>query len=184
MAEVLQQFESPVLSYDKRPYRAQACGAATKSGTWEGWIEFIPVEGGKPVRSPRETTQPNRIDTVYWASGLSPTYLEGALARALREPVVMHQEPPPRAVFDSPRPGPISSATPALGQAILDPFSVYEKGEGLLRQELGALSAWHLVNIIVVYRLGGAPAADLNRMPQGTLIEMIVAGVRAQNAVR
>jgi hypothetical protein len=87
-------------------------------------------------------------------------------------------------VFASPRPGPISSATPALGQAILDPFSVYEKGEGLLRQELGALSAWHLVNIIVVYRLGGAPAADLNRMPQGTLIEMIVAGVRAQNAVR
>jgi hypothetical protein len=83
--DVLQQFEILVLSSEGRAYRAQACGAETRYGTWEGWVEFLPVDGGPPVRSPRETTQPNRVDTAYWASGLSPTYLEGALVRALHE---------------------------------------------------------------------------------------------------
>ena len=36
-----------------------------------------------PVQSPRETTQPNLTDLNYWATGLTPVYLEGALARAL-----------------------------------------------------------------------------------------------------
>ena len=38
---------------------------------------------GAAVRSGRETTQPNRQDTAYWATGLTPVYLEGALGRAL-----------------------------------------------------------------------------------------------------
>jgi hypothetical protein len=56
-------------------------------GLWEGWIEFIPTDGGAPLRSRRETTQPNRDDAVYWATGLTPVYLEGALERALRPAV-------------------------------------------------------------------------------------------------
>ena len=36
---------------------------------------------------------------------------------------------------------------------MLNPFSVYEKGEPLLRKQLGALSAWHLVNIVLAYEL-------------------------------
>ena len=35
------------------------------------------------VRSGRETTQPNLTDLEYWAQGLTPVYLEGALRRAL-----------------------------------------------------------------------------------------------------
>ena len=68
--------------------------------------------------------------------------------------------------------------------AILDPFSVYEKGEGLLRQELGALSEWHLVNIIVAYNLSGEPRTTLNRLSQATLIDMIVTGVRQESVLR
>ena len=44
-------------------------------------IEFVPVHGGTPLRSSRETTQPNKADAEYWASGLTMVYLEGALER-------------------------------------------------------------------------------------------------------
>jgi hypothetical protein len=83
MAEVLIQFESVVTSDDGSKYYAQACGGPMSDGVWEGWIEFVPVDGGTPFRSPRETTQPNRRDAVYWATGLAPVYLAGALSRAL-----------------------------------------------------------------------------------------------------
>jgi len=49
----------------------------------EGWLEFTPVSGGPALRSPRETSQPNYPDLQYWAGGLSVTYLESALERAL-----------------------------------------------------------------------------------------------------
>src|SRR5918993_4582932 len=83
MAEVLTQFADPVAGPDGHAYRAQACGGPMPDGVWEGWIEFAPVGGGTPLRSPRETTQPNRKDAVYWATGLTAIYLEGALDRAL-----------------------------------------------------------------------------------------------------
>ena len=50
---------------------------------WEGWIEFV-TEIGQRVVTDRETTQPNREAVAYWASGLEPVYLEGALKRAVR----------------------------------------------------------------------------------------------------
>ena len=104
MSDVLMEFAKPVLSRERTSYRAQACGARTSDGLWEGWIEFIPLADGTPVRSPRETTQPNRVDTLYWATGLSPTYLEGALDRALRGPIVRPIVPAAQPVFDAPAP--------------------------------------------------------------------------------
>ena len=62
MAEVLAEFAEHIASDEGVVYRAQACGGAMPDGRWEGWIEFIPVAGGIPVRTPRETTQPNRRD--------------------------------------------------------------------------------------------------------------------------
>jgi hypothetical protein len=56
---------------------------------------------------------------------------------------------------------------------------VYRKGEGLLRSELGALSEWHLVNIIRAYDLSAQSDAALQRLPAAGLIELIVTGVRA-----
>jgi hypothetical protein len=98
VAEVFVQFSEPVVSKDGQQYVARACGSETGKGMWQGWIEFLPVAGGEPVRSSRETTQPNRQDTEYWATGLTPVYLEGALNRSLnplarKAPAVA---PPPR----------------------------------------------------------------------------------------
>jgi hypothetical protein len=72
----------------------------------------------------------------------------------------------------------------ATQDAILDPFSVYEKGEKLLRQELGALAAWHLVNIVRAYELSDEPAAALNALPAARLVEVIVRGVRSRAGVQ
>jgi hypothetical protein len=178
MAEVLARFNEVVMDQERRKYRAQACGAPMPDGLWEGWIEFVPIDGGPPVRSPRETTQPNGRDAAYWASGLTPIYLEGSLRRALNPPV-RRVAPPAEALFDGPKPESVvvSTPRPAYGDAVLNPFSVYEKGEVLLRKELGALSPWHLVNIIRAYRLSPEPVDVLNRLPGTALVDIIVAGV-------
>src|SRR5262245_16770384 len=141
MAEVLAAYSDTIVGPDGGAYRAQACGAPA-AGLWEGWIEFQAPDGTPPIRSPRETTQPNHADLVYWASGLTTVYLEGALNRALSPHV---KEPPPtlEAYFDGPAPD-VSVVPPRPVSAVLNPFSVYEKGESLLEQELGALSARHL----------------------------------------
>lgn len=184
MAEVLAEFADPVV-YADVAYRAQACGAPASDGLWEGWIEFAPVDGGAPVRSGRETTQPNRVDAVYWASGLTHIYLEGALARALK-PLVRPIATPSAPLFDAPAPDSTTLPPRAVPvqEAVLDPFSVYEKGETLLRQELGALSAWHLVNIIRAFGLSNESTVVLNRLPASALIDMIVVGVREQASAR
>jgi hypothetical protein len=93
MAEVLFDYQSLLSTPDGLVYRARACGAPADDGLWQAWIEFVPVSGGRVLRSPRETTQPNRTDAAYWATGLTPVYLEGALDRALH-PLVL--SPPPR----------------------------------------------------------------------------------------
>ena len=185
MAEVLIAYSEPVVGKNRVAYTAQACGAMTTDEHWEAWIEFIPIVGGTPVRTPRETTQPTREDAEYWASGLSLTYLEGALERALHRPIIT-TPPPAEPVFDTPAPPFVRMEAPTVrpDDAILDPFSVYEKGEGLLRQELGALSERHLVNIIVAYDLSGEPRTTLNRLSQATLIDVIVTGVRQQSVLR
>ena len=67
--------------------------------------------------------------------------------------------------------------------SILNPFSVYRKGEALLRRQLSAFSVWHLVNIVLDYRLSDLPEAALNAMTAPDLIELIVAAVRTEAAV-
>ncbi len=83
MAETLVHFLTPISTPDGLVYDARACGAEGLDGLWHAWIEFTPVGGGPMIRTGRETTQPNRQDTRYWATGLSTVYLEGALIRAL-----------------------------------------------------------------------------------------------------
>lgn len=178
MAEVLVEFNEPVTGSDGITYIARACGSETDTGHWHGWVEFLPVGAGEPVRTGRETTQPNRADTIYWATGLTPVYLEGALERALNRPVI----PPARAavppVFDEPAPEFVRADPP---DSILDPFSVYRKGEALLRSQLRALSGWHLVNIIRDYALSDMDAAALNSLSELELVELIVATVRERS---
>jgi hypothetical protein len=175
MAEVVHVFGEPMF-LDGQPYSVQVAGR--KAGhIWEGWIEFAAADGSDAWRSPRETTQPDREALQYWATGLSPTYLEGAFRRALEPRASAARPVTPPALFDSP-------ASPAVAgivepdRAVLDPFSVGAKGEELLRRELGALRGWHLRNIIRAYALAAADA-DLEPLTEAELIELIVQGVQA-----
>jgi hypothetical protein len=181
VAETLLQYQTALTGPNGTVYYARACGAEMPGGTWQGWIEFEPAGGGDgAVRSPRETTQPNRTDAEYWASGLTPVYLEGALRRALAPTVVTPPPPASPPIFDEPAPSPVVAEPGAPAASVLDPFSVYHKGEAMLRKQLGALSAWHLVNIIVDYELSAEDRATLERLRAAALIEVIVHGVRRE----
>jgi hypothetical protein len=176
MAEVLVEYSDPVMSKDGRTFIARACGAELDDSRWQGWIEFVPIDGGAPLRSARETTQPNRTDTVYWATGLTPVYLEGALERALNplQRRTPSASPPP--AFEGPAPA-IADHTP-VRESVLNPFSVYRNGESQLRNQLSALSAWHLVNIIEAYALSEQRRVDLEATPEPVLVELIVSAVQ------
>jgi len=178
MAEVLIQFETIVVADDGAKYYAQACAAPMPDGLWEGWIEFVPLEGGIPLRSPRETTQPNRRDAVYWATGLTPVYLAGALDRALDARVPKADSPQRSPFWQSPADADRSEPTFRGGRAILDPYAAYEKGEMLLRKELHAISNMHLINIIRAYKLSDESDAELSRLSSETLVDTIVSAVR------
>jgi hypothetical protein len=182
MAETLLQYQRPVTAPDGTQYEARACGGPMPGGgLWQGWIEFVPLAGGEAIRTPRETTQPNRVDTEYWATGVSPVYLEGALQRALTKPTKTLPLPTPPAVFSGPAPPPSLEPGPP---SVLNPFSVYGKGEPLLRSQLSALSSWHLVNIILAYELSDRGVTALNSLPARQLIDIIVSGVRRESGVR
>src|SRR4029450_2468275 len=64
------------------PYVVRVYGSQGVDGTGEGWLEFVAVGAALVRRTPRETTQSNREDLAYWATGLEPAYLQGAFARA------------------------------------------------------------------------------------------------------
>jgi hypothetical protein len=176
MAEVLVEFSDPVVSEDGRTFIARACGSEMDDTLWQGWIEFIPVDGGPPVRSARETTQPNRTDTEYWATGLTPVYLEGSLDRALNPLPRPTPSAPARPLFDGP--APVSGDPTPVHESVLNPFSVYRKGESVLRNQLSALSGWHLVNIIQAYGLSEQRRVELDQTPEPVLVELIVTAVQ------
>src|SRR5262245_48245749 len=53
-------------------------------GLWEARLVFLSLKTGAAIATDRETTQGKREHVLYWATGLGPTYLRGALERALR----------------------------------------------------------------------------------------------------
>jgi hypothetical protein len=178
VAEVLLEFPDAVTSGEGKNYTARACGSEMPDGKWQGWIEFVPLGGGEPLRSARETTQPNRQDTAYWATGLTPVYLEGALRRAQRPTVRPVAVPPDPPYFDEPADAFVTRGEST--EAILDPFSVYQKGEPLLRRQLAAFAGWHLINIIRKYELSSEDPALLAARPPSDLVEIVIDGVRRQ----
>ena len=82
MSEFIYEHPAKITS-EGSVYTALVYGEPRSDGTWEAWIEFHPAGKRKPVlRTEQETSQPNRTTVEYWALGLEPIYLEGALARA------------------------------------------------------------------------------------------------------
>lgn len=190
MAEVLVDFDVRLAGPDGRIYEPQACGRERADGLWEGWIEFVAPEG-EPKRTGRETTQPNRDDLMYWAQGLTATYLEGALDRVLsdapRRPP--HREPSRPAVFEEPgvatASGRVTVRSPAgaaAPTAVLDPLQVYsEGGIGMLRGQLDALSASQLRNIIRAQAFSTLDPAQLDRLGRPDLTDLIIRAVEEQS---
>jgi hypothetical protein len=186
MAHVIRIYEdSPLALTDGRVYIAQASGRERDDGTWEGWLEFLPDDGSLVLRSQRETTQPNLGALEYWASGLTPVYLRGAVERALTPPPLVVEAPVLPAAYDAPAPSKVTVVdTPPSVEPdpVLDPFSVYGKGENILRRQLGALSARHLRAIVIGYELVDDADVDLEALTNAELIELIVTTVRERLA--
>ena len=80
--EVIEERAELLRDADGTQYRVRVCGRPRWDGMWEGWIEFLALGTAAGVRTDVETTQPNRQDLAYWASGLEPLYFEGAFRRA------------------------------------------------------------------------------------------------------
>ena len=203
MAEVLLVFDDRLAGSDGATYGARVCGRPTADGRWEGWIEFTPSTetsgatetGGaaRALRTSRETLQPTRRDLVYWATGLTHTFLDGALARALgvglREPLARGPGPgrparpqPGRPAARRERevtPGRIAAhEEPLPAHAVLDPFEVWMQGEELLRGELEALAPMHLRAIVRAFALSERPPGELAELDAAALRREIVTGVR------
>jgi hypothetical protein len=179
MGQTLLRFDTAVTHRDGRQYTAQACGRERENGQWEGWLEFTDVETGEILRSQRETTQPNLKDAQYWATGLTPVYLEGALDRILHPPRARESQPvaPPR--FDGPAPHPRArSFDGGDREPVLNPFSVYEKNPELLAKELTALRGWHLRQIIRDFDLVDERAVRLDTLTEPELGSLILRRVR------
>ncbi|HEY8152393.1 MAG TPA: hypothetical protein VIK51_26040 [Vicinamibacteria bacterium] len=70
------------------------------AGLWVAWVEFVSASGDKVVQTGRETTQSTLRGVAYWATGLQPTYFEGALDRALRRTGPARASPTPTAAPD------------------------------------------------------------------------------------
>jgi hypothetical protein len=178
MAEVFVEFDAVLPGPGGATYVPRACGRLGDGGLWEGWIEFSDARSGSVVRTGRETTQPERQDLMYWATGLSRVYLDGALSRALAGPRVA-----PRATvesvpaFDGPAP-PVTAGAPPSARPVLNPFEVYAQGEGILRSELLALEIDHLRTIV---RAHGLDVGEAATSPSAAILAAaIVAAVRVR----
>lgn len=179
MPEVLVVFDAQLTSADGRRWIAQACGGVADDHLWEGWIEFLPLQAEEsPIRTPRETEQPNRDDLMYWAQGLTAVYLDGALNRALKTQGAI--SPPgiaARPAFDGPARAVHESTGRSIPHAILDPFEVYQQGEDVLIAQLGALDTPRLREVAVAYGFAArSHSADASR--EG-LTALIVSGTRS-----
>lgn len=177
--EVILQFDEPFKTERGELYRTRVVGEETPLGQWEGWLEFTALDSShSPIATERETTQPNRRDLEYWATGLSRVYIEGALGRAVD--ALFSAAPKTQADSDSATPAakrPQTRTPRPSPSPVLNPFAVYEQGEQVLRQELGALSRDHLRNIIRAYDLGSDGAVD--DLSTTDMAEHIVSSVRS-----
>ena len=181
MAEVLVAFEEPVR--DGAEYTAHAVGRLADDGMWEGWIEFIPTDGTNEVLvTGVESRQPEKEHLVYWATGLSPVFLEGALERAKRPVSVRvrtvelpHSEAPATRAVN------VTRVMPPGPEPVLDPFDIGSRNLDQLRQELGALNRPRLLNIISAYDLNPTNT-DISWMSDAQLVHFVVVSVDTQLA--
>ena len=81
--QVVRQYTSILKSPTGETFVARAYMDRQAGGLWEAWLVFFSLTTGAAFATDRETTQGRREHVLYWATGLGPTYLQGALERAL-----------------------------------------------------------------------------------------------------
>jgi hypothetical protein len=181
MAQTVVEFDTPIAdAATGAQYLARVCGRERDDGLWEGWIEFVKLSTGTVLRTVRETTQPNLADLKYWATGLTPVYLDGALARTLNP-----SRPSTPAIVSPPHydgPAGHRAIEHSRPESVLNPFSVYEKSPDLLARELTALRAWHLRKIIRDYSLVADNEVHLEALTEPELGALILQRVRELHA--
>jgi hypothetical protein len=179
MAELLVAYENAVADASGM-YRARAVGRQGDDGMWEGWLEFEPLGSErKVIVTSIESRQPEKVHLIYWATGLQPTYLEGALGRA-RNPTVVRVRVAEHAESNKPAPRIVKvPADPFIPSAVLDPLEIGRKNLGILDQELRALDRPRLLNIIAAYQLNPGDE-DLAWMSDAQLVRFIVVAVETQ----
>ncbi len=82
MERLLQTFETPFTARGGEIYDVHLYGQGRPGDTWQGWLVFTRRADGQTFTTDSETTQPSEAAVLYWAAGLTFTYLEGALDRA------------------------------------------------------------------------------------------------------
>lgn len=86
MAELIHEYSTEIESKNGTVYRVRAFGEKHPDGTWGAWLEYVPVNRAAPVlRTGDETEQADLAALEYWAGGLEPVYLDGALERTYPE---------------------------------------------------------------------------------------------------
>jgi len=180
MAEVYVSFDTPVRD-EFGTYHARAVGRHADDGMWEGWLEFVPIDGGSDVVvGPVESRQPERHDLVYWSTGLTPIFLEGALQRA-RSPITVRVRAVEVPISTAPAQKAVTTmrVMPPGPEPVLDPFEIGTRNLDVLKQELGALNRPRLLNIIAAYDLNPG-GENLTWMSDRQLVQFIVTAVDAQ----
>src|SRR6266540_1567301 len=80
--EFIHEYAQRLSDADGTEYVVRVYGQPRRDGTWIGWLEFVATGTATVLRTDRETTQSSRDELAYWATGLEPTYFEGAFGRA------------------------------------------------------------------------------------------------------
>jgi hypothetical protein len=173
MAELLASYPEPVIDESGR-YQARAVGRQAEDGMWDGWLEFESLDGDGPVVvGPVESRQPEPHDLTYWANGLTPVFLEGALKRA-RHPLTVRVRVPQAPASSAPAPRMHTfTVGPPRPDAVLDPFESGARNLDVLRQQLGALNRPRLLNTIAAYDLNPG-GEEISWMSDAQLVTFIV----------
>jgi hypothetical protein len=80
---LLQQFEKPIRDSGGATYNVYVYGRSRPSDTWQGWLVFERLTDGRRFATGVETTQSSAEAILYWATGLTDAYFDGALERAI-----------------------------------------------------------------------------------------------------
>lgn len=177
MAEVLRSFDE-VIADETGAYQARVVGRLASDRMWEGWLEFLSLATESPevFVTPVESRQPEREHIAYWASGLTVTYAEGALKRALR-PAPVRTRVVDTPASHAPAPPAVTVTRQVVGpEPVLDPIEIGSKSIDILVQELGALGRPRLLNIIAAYDLNPG-SQDLQQLTDQQLITFIAVAV-------